>query len=436
MKRIIKIITIVALLMIPQVKAITSDEVIYQDDTVTKALDELNICATGGDATSDEILSGKTAYVQGKLIVGTLEISGDKIAYGQTIGGVSGTYTSDADAVAGNILKDKTAYVKGELITGTIPSKGAATYTPSRSNQTISAGQYLSGDLTIKGDSHLIPEALRCGVTIFGVKGTDGCGTYKFNAKVGDYVKMTPTKTTYSIASSLTGCTQNSDYEKSGYCGGTTTSNGTQTINPSELNLWRIIKLNSDGTIEMVSEYVPSTEVYFYGQTGYKKFVGSLNTIASQYANSTYTVATRHMGFNSQTANLNVTLSAATCKNMNTEDNSLETKGCGDIGYETDVNLVKTAVGTLKAYRVNATTVARNYWIASRHFFYAHSAEYGFYARDMGSDGSLGIYYMYDYSGSWYNASVAECVRPIVTLKANVSPSSGSGTSSSPWVLP
>ncbi len=76
------------------------------------------------------------------------------------------------DALPSQILSGKTAYVKGKTITGTIPSKGATTYTPGKSNQTIGAGNYLSGAQTIKGDANLVAGNIAKGKTIFGVSGT------------------------------------------------------------------------------------------------------------------------------------------------------------------------------------------------------------------------------------------------------------------------
>ena len=55
--------------------------------------------------------------------------------------------------------------------TGTIPSLAAKTYTPKTTNQTISAGQYLSGAQTIKGDSNLVAGNIASGKSIFGVSG-------------------------------------------------------------------------------------------------------------------------------------------------------------------------------------------------------------------------------------------------------------------------
>ena len=60
----------------------------------------------------------------------------------------------------------------GEIVTGTMPTKGAQTYTPGTSNQTISSGRYLTGNQTIQGDSDLVPGNIRSGVNIFGVNGT------------------------------------------------------------------------------------------------------------------------------------------------------------------------------------------------------------------------------------------------------------------------
>ena len=80
--------------------------------------------------------------------------------------------TGDADAQATDILSGKTAYVGGTKLTGQIASKAAQTYTPGTSDQTIAAGQYLSGAQTIKGDANLLPQYIASGISIFGVVGS------------------------------------------------------------------------------------------------------------------------------------------------------------------------------------------------------------------------------------------------------------------------
>lgn len=84
-------------------------------------------------ATAEDIKEGKTAYVAGGKVTGTLKELD----------------TSDGTAAASDILNGKTAYVNGAKITGTISSKVAQTYTPATSAQTIAAGQYLAGAQTI-----------------------------------------------------------------------------------------------------------------------------------------------------------------------------------------------------------------------------------------------------------------------------------------------
>lgn len=99
---------------------------------------------------------------------------------------VAGTFTADADAGAADLLSGRTAYVNGEKVTGSIPSKAAATYTPAAVDQTIEAGQYLSGAQTVRGDANLKAENIKQGASIFGVAGAlkllyaGGCktGTY------------------------------------------------------------------------------------------------------------------------------------------------------------------------------------------------------------------------------------------------------------------
>lgn len=74
---------------------------------------------------------------------------------------------------ANKMLSGVTAYGgSGTKYTGNIASKTAATYTPTTSDQTITAGQYLSGAQTIKGDANLTGQNIRSGVSIFGVAGS------------------------------------------------------------------------------------------------------------------------------------------------------------------------------------------------------------------------------------------------------------------------
>lgn len=81
--------------------------------------------------------------------------------------------TSDATISSGSqSLEGVTSYGNGIKYTGTIPSKAAATITPTTSDQTISAGQYLTGAQTIKGDANLIPQNILSGISIFNVDGT------------------------------------------------------------------------------------------------------------------------------------------------------------------------------------------------------------------------------------------------------------------------
>lgn len=104
------------------------------------------------------------------------------IKAGVTVGGIAGTFTADANAVGSQILSGASAYVNGVKIPGTIPSKTAATITPGTANQTIAAGQYLSGVQTILGDPNLLSSKILTGTTIFTIPGTaiDGANMKKY----------------------------------------------------------------------------------------------------------------------------------------------------------------------------------------------------------------------------------------------------------------
>lgn len=80
--------------------------------------------------------------------------------------------TSDATAAAADILEGKTAYINGQKVTGTITSTNAQTITPTTTAQTVNGNTFLAGAITVAGDANLLAENIKSGVTIFGVTGT------------------------------------------------------------------------------------------------------------------------------------------------------------------------------------------------------------------------------------------------------------------------
>lgn len=83
-----------------------------------------------------------------------------------------GLNTSDANAVSSDIKQGKTAYVNGQKITGSLAPYGPQTITPTTQNQSFGPGVYLNGQITVLGSTALIPGNIKSGVNIFGVVGT------------------------------------------------------------------------------------------------------------------------------------------------------------------------------------------------------------------------------------------------------------------------
>ena len=113
------------------------------------------IASMGGQtitpSASKQTISTNKKYMTGDIVVNAVSnLSAANIKTGVTVGGVAGTFTSDATATAAQILSGKTAYVNGQKVTGTIVSMDALTITPDKSSHTIStANKYMLADIKV-----------------------------------------------------------------------------------------------------------------------------------------------------------------------------------------------------------------------------------------------------------------------------------------------
>lgn len=123
---------------------------------------EVLIDLTGDTVVADKLLKGITAHGKdGAPVAGTCDWD---------------AATGDATAAAAEILTGKTAYVKGKKVTGTMPNRGAVAgkISTKAGAYTVPQGYHDgSGKVTIDSteQAKLIPTNIREGVTVLGVEG-------------------------------------------------------------------------------------------------------------------------------------------------------------------------------------------------------------------------------------------------------------------------
>lgn len=160
------------------------------------------------DATAADILSGKKAVSQGQLRTGTMPNHGavnqnltsegqeytipsgyhsglgkvkatitglvaSVIKAGTTVGGILGTFTSDATAAAADILSGKSAYVNGNKVNGGMVDRGTINQTLTQQGQqyTIAAGKHSGSGKVTANFANLVAGNVKNGVNIGGVVG-------------------------------------------------------------------------------------------------------------------------------------------------------------------------------------------------------------------------------------------------------------------------
>ena len=129
---------------------------------------------TSGTATAARILSGRTAWVNGSKLTGTMTNRG---AISQKLA-ANGSYTVPAGWHNGS-----------GKVTQSLTTQGAKNVTPTTSNQTAcAASRWTTGSIVILGSSALIAGNIKSGVKIFGVTGT-WTGPVDANVALSNYFK-------------------------------------------------------------------------------------------------------------------------------------------------------------------------------------------------------------------------------------------------------
>ncbi len=118
---------------------------------------------SGDTVTADKILDGFTAHdKKGETITGTCKYDVD---------------SSDATAAVAEILQGKTAYVRGQKLTGTMKNNSAVAGTISSKDEQYTVPQgYHDGSgkvgIVDTEKEKLVPANIREGITLLGVEGT------------------------------------------------------------------------------------------------------------------------------------------------------------------------------------------------------------------------------------------------------------------------
>ena len=248
------------------------------------------------------------------------------------------------------------------------------------------------------------------------------CYEAKKTPEVGDYVIMTPTLDKFRLDESYDGF-------------------GGQYLNLKELNLWRVLRVNKDGTIEMISEYASTIPVVFYGMVGYQNYLGALNIVASKYENDKYTIGSRYPGYtDDQTEFITDTTYFTTISapwKSTTESSQYESFGGGCENYD-DYNLIKEVLGTTVAYEYGTSSPivylygSRSYSVFSS----SYSSGWNFYTKYIYTDGTYYNNTLYYNSGGRYSSTTASGrIRPIVILRNDIDFTPSLGTLDAPFVL-
>lgn len=146
---------------------------------ITALINDINTLPDKGEGgTTNPVLQEKTVTPSTSQQVVTPDTGYDALSKVTMKGVPTATQATPSISVStGGLITASSSQTEGYVAAGTksatkqLTIQAAQTITPGTSNKTIASGRYLTGTQTIKGDSNLVAENIKKGVSIFGVAG-------------------------------------------------------------------------------------------------------------------------------------------------------------------------------------------------------------------------------------------------------------------------
>ena len=152
------------------------------------AMEEVALTVPAGTATSASSISGTGATIS----TGTNTIK------------LSKTISNTPRITTAGYITAGTAGNSAIELSATVSLKGATTYTPTTTDQTIASNTYITGTQTISGDANLVASNIKKDVSIFNVTGAyEGTGGSSWHLVASKDITVSTTSTSASQADTI-----------------------------------------------------------------------------------------------------------------------------------------------------------------------------------------------------------------------------------------
>ena len=160
--------------MLADVTSYGSDGTKYTGTIVSKTGTDITVSGDTVTIPAGAYASQQTKSVAAGAVTSPATISGSTapVSTGTNTLTLTKTVSVTPNVTTAGYITSGTAGDSEIALTASVTTKGAATITPTTSNQTIAANTYLTGVQTVLGDSNLQAQYIKSGVTIFNIQGS------------------------------------------------------------------------------------------------------------------------------------------------------------------------------------------------------------------------------------------------------------------------